>query len=109
MDLENKNFIVSEALFSFNLILEICLNLAKYDKEEATAYFKKLLIFIVDCYLSLTNSDIDKVQNLEEKVKVSELRSFINSVIIERIFINFVQVSGSNEVTKVQLRTNIDY
>ena len=98
---EDKNAIISEALFSFNLILEICLNLAKYDKEEAKGYFQEMLIYIVDCYLRLYNSELDEDPSIQERVKVSELRRFINSALIQQIFIHFVQVSGSNEVIRV--------
>lgn len=92
---------ISDAQFSFKMILEICLQMAKNEDDDAPVYFNKFLNFILESYLNLGNSDKYKEANLETMVKVYELNTYIKNSFIEKILISYAQALGTKEIIRM--------
>lgn len=92
---------ISDAQFSFKMILEICLQMAKNEDDDAPVYFNKFLNFILESYLNLGNSDKYKEANLETMVKVYELNTYIKDSFIEKILISYAQALGTKEIIRM--------
>lgn len=93
--------IISDAQFSFKMVLEICLSMAKNENAEAHSYFNKFLDFIIESYLILGNSENYKEADLETMVKVYELNTYIKNSFIEKLLISYAQALGTKEIIRM--------
>jgi hypothetical protein len=93
--------IISDAQFSFQMVLEICLSMAKNENMESHRYFNKFINFIIESYLILGNVDQYNDANLETIVKVYELNTYIKISFVEKLLIYYAQALGTNEIMKM--------
>jgi hypothetical protein len=93
--------LISDAKHSFDMSLQICLDIAKSNDEEAKEYFENLLNFIVESYLVLGKKENYKDADLETLVKVYELSKYIKKNFIERVLIHYAQAVGTTEICDV--------
>lgn len=84
------------------MALDICLELSKQSETEAREYFEKCLNSIVNHYLKLGDKEWYKNFNLEDRVKIHVLASYIKTSFIERLLIHYAQRVGTNEICRVR-------
>ena len=89
LDSDGMKRIISDAQFSFKMVLEICLSMAKNENSEAHSYFNKFLNFVIESYLILGNSENYRDADLETTVKVYELNTYIKNSFIEKLLISY--------------------
>lgn len=56
---------ISDAQFSFKMVIEICEQMTKNDTEGARIYFNKFLTFVIENYFLLGSQDYYTEANLE--------------------------------------------
>lgn len=95
--------LISDALFSFQMALEVCLEMAEQDEENAKRYFEKCLDSIIEEYLKFGDPEYYKNFNLENRVKIHILANYVKSSFIERILIHYAQKVGTKEICDVSV------
>lgn len=95
---------ISDAQFSFQMVLSICMEMADQDEEEAKNYFEKCLNSIVGDYLKLGDREKYKNFSLEDRVKIHVLAGYIKTSFIERLLIHYAQRVGTNEICYVSFQ-----
>ena len=95
--------LISEAQFSFKMVLEICMDLAKHEEIETKQFFENFLKFIIGQYLSLRGK-LERAggKDLSSLVKITELSEYIKDSFIETLLIYYAQVAGTKEIVKVR-------
>lgn len=83
------------------MVLDICLEIANQDEQEAKKYFEKCLNSIIQDYLKLGDKEIYKNYSLEDRVKIHILASYIKSSFIEMLLIHYAQRVGTTEICEV--------
>ena len=93
--------VISDAQYSFEMVLQICLDMVKQNEVGANELFEKFLNFVVESYLNLRKKDAYDTGDIEVLVKLSELSKFIKNSFIEKLLIHYAQVVGTAEIVDI--------
>lgn len=96
---QHTNSALAEAEFSYEMCVRICEEVCRDDLVEAKANFMELMKSLVNTYLQLINRFKD--HDLEQKLRVFEVKNFVFSQMIEDLIVVIAKNCGTVELMEV--------
>lgn len=92
---------LSDAVFSFQMIDEICKKEIEEMFDEGVGYFNMFVKFLFEMYSKLDKSLTDNSLTTEQKARVGSLKSYVKSEIFDPFLVVYIALVGTDSLVEI--------